>query len=107
LYFTCHSVHISRSHLFFYQGHTDLRVLHSFPTRRSSDLLGGFLTGLAASTPVILADRKLAHGSTPQLRKQATRRTWFGLILVALVLLALTLIGALLLDTATILNGSV
>src|SRR5690625_4085066 len=63
-----------------------------------------FLTGLAASTPVVLADKKLAAGSSPELRAKTNRRTWFGLALVAIVLLALTFIGALLLDTQSVLT---
>ena len=66
--------------------------------------LGGFLTGLAASTPVVLADKKLETGATPELRKRTNRLTWLGLALVAVVLLALTFIGALLIDTQAILG---
>ena len=67
--------------------------------------LGGFLTGLAASTPVVLADRqRAAAGSTPQTRKRANRRTWMGLVLVAILLIALAVIGGLLIDTEAVLG---
>ena len=67
--------------------------------------LGGFITGLAASTPVVLADKKQAGiGSTPELRKKLNRRTWLGLALVLVLLIALTVIGALLIDTEAILG---
>lgn len=66
--------------------------------------LGGFLTGLAASTPVVLADKKLAAGATPELRKRTSRLTWLGLALVAVVLVALAFIGALLIDTQALLG---
>ena len=67
--------------------------------------LGGFLTGLAASTPVVLADKKLAAGATPAVRKRTSRLTWLGLALVAVVLVALTFIGALLIDTQALLGS--
>lgn len=68
--------------------------------------LGGFLTGLAASTPVVLADKQReAAGATPENRKRANRRTWLGLALVAVLLLALTGIGALLIDADAILGS--
>lgn len=67
--------------------------------------LGGFLTGLAAATPVVLGDKQLAGGSNPQLRKRVSRRTWLGLVLVLVILLALTVVGGLLIDTQAILGS--
>src|SRR5699024_6984655 len=68
--------------------------------------LGGFLTGLAASAPVVLADKqRAAAGSSPETRKRANRRTWLGLALVAVVLVILTVIGGLLINTETVLGG--
>lgn len=67
--------------------------------------LGGFLTGLAASTPIVLGDKKLASaGSSPEARKRVSRYTWLGLALVAVLLIALTVIGGLLIDTEAVLG---
>ena len=67
--------------------------------------LGGFLTGLAASVPVVMSDkRRAASGSTPEIRKRLNRYTWLGLALVALILIALTAIGGLLIDAEALLG---
>src|SRR5438132_3564484 len=44
-----HSDYFFSSLLFFFYSSADHRDLHSFPTRRSSDLLGGWPTGTAAT----------------------------------------------------------
>jgi len=67
--------------------------------------LGGFLTGLAASAALVVADKQReAAGSTPETRKRANRRTWLGLALVAVLLIALTVIGGLLINTEAFLG---
>lgn len=67
--------------------------------------LGGFLTGLGASIPALLADRKQQTSvTTPATRKVLNRRTWLGLSIVAVVLIALTVIGALLIDAQSVLS---
>lgn len=66
--------------------------------------LGGFLTGLGASVPALIADRKQRdRATTPETRKSLNRRTWGGLVIVAIVLVALTVVGALLIDTESLL----
>lgn len=66
--------------------------------------LGGFLTGLGASVPALVADRKQkATATTPETRKSLNRRTWIGLVIVAIMLVALTVVGALLIDTESLL----
>ena len=40
----------------------------------------------------------------PQARRRANRYTWFGFVVVALLLIMLTIIGALLLDSSTVLG---
>jgi len=64
--------------------------------------LGGFITGLLASVPALLTYQKRADG--PQARRRANRYTWFGFVVVALLLIVLTIIGALLLDSSTVLG---
>src|SRR5690625_6570742 len=67
--------------------------------------LGGFLTGLAASAALVVADKQReAAGSTPETRKRANRRTWLGLALVAVLLIALIVIGGLLINTEAFLG---
>jgi len=64
--------------------------------------LGGFITGLLASVPALLAYQKGAAG--PQARRRTNRYTWFGFGVVALLLIVLTVIGALLLDSSAVLG---
>lgn len=67
--------------------------------------LGGFLTGLAASAAVVLAEKRLTTGgSSPELRKRVNRRTWLGIVVVALILLGLTVIGGLMITAEAILG---
>ena len=67
--------------------------------------LGGFLTGLLASIPLVMSDkRRAAAGSTPEIRKRLNRYTWLGLVAVAILLIALTVVGGLLIDTEAILG---
>lgn len=68
--------------------------------------LGGFLTGLGASVPAVLADkRQAATGYNPQVRKKINQRTWVGLAIVTVILAALTVIGGLLIDADSLMSG--
>lgn len=67
--------------------------------------LGGFLTGLAASLPGALVEKQhAANGLNAQARKKMNRQTWVGLIAVAVILLALTVIGGMLITSASLIG---